>query len=162
MSGSDEVVNAPRRRAWWRRMSSRLGGGIRGALRLRRTLDDAFYDELLEALISADCGVAMSERLVATVRGRVKADRTSDSAVAMDALRAELLGRLQQRERGLRLNAFPSVLLFVGVNGSGKTTTIGKLGYRLRAEDRRPLIAAADTFRAAAIDQMRIWADRAG
>ena len=157
-----EVVSAPRRRAWWRRMSGRMGSGIRGALRIRRNLDDAFYDDVLEALVAADVGVAMSERLVETLRERVRAEHVRDSAAAMDVLKAELLRRLEGRDRGLHIGKVPSVVLMVGVNGSGKTTTTGKLAYRLRIEGRTPLVAAADTYRAAAIDQMRIWADRSG
>ena len=158
----DEVVSAPRRRGWWRRMSGRMGSGIRGAFRIRGKLDEDFYDDVLEALISADCGVATSERLVEQLRARVRADHIRDGAAALDALKAELLELLRQRDRTLRIQDVPSVVLMVGVNGSGKTTTTGKLAYRLRQEGRIPLVAAADTYRAAAIDQMRIWADRAG
>ncbi|MBV8528109.1 MAG: signal recognition particle-docking protein FtsY, partial [Candidatus Dormibacteraeota bacterium] len=158
----DEVVSAPRRRGWWRRMSGRMGAGIRGAFRIRGKLDDDFYDDVLEALISADCGVGTSERLVARLRERVREDRIRDGAAALDVLKAEILAMLRQRDRTLRIQDVPSVLLMVGVNGSGKTTTTGKLAYRLRQEGRIPLVAAADTYRAAAIDQMRIWADRAG
>ena len=158
----EEVVSGPRRRGWWRRMSGRMGLGIRGAFRIRGKLDDEFYDDVLEALISADCGVATSERLVEQLRERVREDRIRDGAAALDALKAEILGLLRQRDRTLRIQHVPSVVLMVGVNGSGKTTTTGKMAYRLRQEGRIPLVAAADTYRAAAIDQMRIWADRAG
>jgi fused signal recognition particle receptor len=158
----DEVVAAPRRRGWWRRMSGRMGSGIRGAFRIRRSLDDEFYDDVLEALITADCGVATSERLVEQLRERVRAQHIRDGAAALDALKAEILELLRQRDRKLRIQDIPSVVLMVGVNGSGKTTTTGKLAYRLRQEGRIPLVAAADTYRAAAIDQMRIWGDRAG
>ena len=143
-------------------MSGRMGSGIRGALRIRRTLDDAFYDDVLDALIAADAGVSTSERLVATLRERVHSERVRDSAAAMDVLKGELLEELQKHERALHIEQVPSVVLMVGVNGGGKTTTTGKLAYRLRIEGRTPIIAAADTYRAAAIDQMRIWADRSG
>jgi fused signal recognition particle receptor len=156
------VVDAPRRRGWWRRMSGRMGTGIRGALRIRRSLDDDFYDDVLEALIAADCGVETSERLTEELREKVRAEHIRDGEGAMAALKAMLLELLSQRDRTLRIQEIPSVLLMVGVNGSGKTTTTGKLAYRLREEGRVPLVAAADTYRAAAIDQMRIWANRAG
>jgi len=81
---------------------------------------------------------------------------------ALGALKAEMLALLQVRDRTLHLDARPSVVVVVGVNGSGKTTTLGKLAHRLRGEGLTPLVAAADTFRAAAIDQMRVWADRSG
>src|SRR5579859_1382612 len=87
----DEVVSGPRRRGWWRRMSGRMGSGIRGAFRIRGKLDDEFYDDVLEALISADCGVATSERLVEQLRERVREDRLRDGAAALDALKAEIL-----------------------------------------------------------------------
>ena len=158
----DEVVTAPRRRGWWRRMSGRMGSGIRGAFRIRGKLDDEFYEEVLEALISADCGVATSERLVEGLRERVRSGHIRESPAALDALKAELLELLRRHDRTLHITDVPSVVLMVGVNGSGKTTTTGKLAYRLRQEGRIPLVAAADTYRAAAIDQMRIWGDRAG
>lgn len=158
----DDVVTAPRRRGWWRRMSGRMGSGIRGALRIRGSLDDGFYDDVLEALISADCGVDTSQRLVDELRERVRSEHISDGEAAMAALKSMLLDLLGQRDRTLRLHDVPSILLMVGVNGSGKTTTTGKLAYRLREEGRVPLVAAADTYRAAAIDQMRIWGNRAG
>ena len=143
-------------------MSGRMGSGIRGALRIRRALDDAFYDDVLEALISADCGVDTSERLVERLRERVRSDHIRDSDGAINALKAEVLDLLRDRDRTLKVSDIPSVVLMVGVNGSGKTTTTGKLAFRLREEGRVPLVAAADTYRAAAIDQMRIWANRAG
>ncbi|TME49552.1 MAG: signal recognition particle-docking protein FtsY [Chloroflexi bacterium] len=143
------------------RATGSFGSGVRGAIGLGRSLDDAFYDDLLEVLITADCGVATSERLVAALRERARAEHIRDAGAAVAALHAEMLAMLEQRDRALHLDAFPSVVLVVGVNGSGKTTTVGKMAYRLREEGRTPIIAAADTYRAAAIDQMRIWADRA-
>ena len=162
VAGDEQALDAPRRRGWWRRMSGRMGSGIRGAIRIRRSLDDEFYDDVLEALITADCGVATSERLVEQLRERVRADHIRDGSAAVDALKAELLELLERRDRTLRIHDVPSVVLMVGVNGSGKTTTTGKFAYRLKEEGRNPLVAAADTYRAAAIDQMRIWANRAG
>jgi fused signal recognition particle receptor len=127
-----------------------------------RKLDDAFYDELTEVLIAADCGVELSERLTAALRQRARHEKLADGAQAIAALKAEILAVMSTYDRSLNLKAVPSIVLVVGVNGSGKTTTIGKLAYRLREEGRTSLIAAADTYRAAAIDQMRVWADRAG
>jgi len=143
-------------------MSGRMGSGIRGVLRIGGSLDDQFYDDLLEHLITADCGVALSERLVESLRHRVRDEHIREASAALDALRRELLEHLCVRDRALRIGSIPSVVLVVGVNGSGKTTTIGKLAHRLLQAGRTPIVAAADTYRAAAIDQMRIWADRAG
>jgi fused signal recognition particle receptor len=168
MSNAEELVAQPRRVAWWRRMSARMARASRAfAEQLRRivvrtAIDDDFYDDVLELLISADCGVEVSERLVEALRRRVKQEHPSDAPAALALLKEEMLQMLEKQDRRLNIGARPSVLLMVGVNGSGKTTTIGKLAYRLRDTGRVPLIAAADTYRAAAIDQLRVWADRAG
>ncbi|PZR81243.1 MAG: signal recognition particle-docking protein FtsY [Candidatus Aeolococcus gillhamiae] len=134
---------------------------VRDAVLLRRDLDDAFYDDLLEILIGADAGMGVAEQLVTSLRERVRLERIATAEEALNALKAEML-TLLARDRRLNLDARPSVLVVVGVNGSGKTTTLGKLGHRLSAEGMTALVAAADTFRAAAIDQMRVWADRSG
>lgn len=166
---ADEVVAPVRRNAWWRRVSGRMdkassafSAEMHGLAAPGRKLDDAFFDELTEVLIAADCGVELSERLAAALRHRVRGEKLADGAAAIAALKAEILAVMNTYDRTLNLGAVPSVVLVVGVNGSGKTTTIGKLAYRLREEGRTSLIAAADTYRAAAIDQMRVWADRAG
>jgi len=165
----DEVVAPVRRSAWWRRVSGRMEKAssafsteMHGLADPGRKLDDAFYDDLTEVLIAADCGVELSERLAAALRIRARREKLGDGAAAIAALKAEILAVMTTYDRALNLSAVPSVVLVVGVNGSGKTTTIGKLAYRLREEGRTSLIAAADTYRAAAIDQMRVWADRAG
>jgi fused signal recognition particle receptor len=166
---TDEVVAPVRRTAWWRRVSGRMdkassafSAEMHGLATPGRKLDDAFYDALTEVLIAADCGVELSERLVTALRQRARRDRFADGAEAIAALKGEILAVMNTYDRSLNLAAVPSVVLVVGVNGSGKTTTIGKLAYRLSEEGRTALIAAADTYRAAAIDQMRVWADRAG
>jgi fused signal recognition particle receptor len=133
---------------------------VRDAVLLRRDLDDAFYDDLLEILVGADAGMGVAEQLVESLRERVRTERLATAEEALTALKGEMLAMLEARDRGLHLDGRPSVVLAVGVNGSGKTTTLGKLAHRLRGEGLVPLIAAADTFRAAAIDQMRLWADR--
>jgi fused signal recognition particle receptor len=166
---ADEIVAPVRRTAWWRRMSGRMGAasdafstGMHGLVAPGRKVDDAFFDDLLEVLISADCGVELSERLVVSLRDRVRREKIGDASGAIEALKAEILAVMNTYDRRLHLNDVPSVVLVVGVNGSGKTTTLGKLAHRLREEGRTSLIAAADTYRAAAIDQIRVWADRAG
>lgn len=135
---------------------------VRDAVLLRRDLDDDFYDEVLEVLLGADVGMTTAEVVVAGLRRRVKDQRLSDTTAAVAALKEEMRSVLEARPRELHLDAHPSVLLVVGVNGSGKTTTIGKLAHRFADEGRRCLVAAADTYRAAAIDQLRVWAERAG
>lgn len=135
---------------------------VRDTVLLKRDLDDDFYDDLLEVLIGADVGMATAEPLVTTLRRRVKDERIPDSEAALAALKEEMVALLEARDRALRISARPSVVLMVGVNGNGKTTTIGKFARRLREQGLVPLVAAADTYRAAAIDQLRIWAGRAG
>jgi fused signal recognition particle receptor len=165
----DEVVAPVRRNAWWRRVSGRMDKAstamraeMQGLAAPGRKLDDGFYEELTEVLIAADCGVELAERLATALRQRARREKLEDGATAISALKAEILAVMSTYDRSLNLSAVPSVVLVVGVNGSGKTTTIGKLAYRLQEEGRSSLIAAADTYRAAAIDQMRVWADRSG
>jgi fused signal recognition particle receptor len=122
-------------------------------------LDDRFFDELEEALIRADVGPGLAAEIVRRLREQ------ADGAGTPGELRARLAGivaDLLGAPHTLRLEPPPAVVLILGVNGSGKTTTIGKLAHRLRGAGRRVLLAAADTFRAAAIEQLEIWGARAG
>ncbi|MBQ7566089.1 MAG: signal recognition particle receptor subunit alpha, partial [Oscillospiraceae bacterium] len=125
-------------------------------------LDDDFYDELEERLILSDMGVDAATEAVEALRDVVRREhyRTSDEAVA--ALRGILAEMLDAGDSALRIGTKPSVVLVIGVNGVGKTTTIGKLANQLKADGKRVLLCAADTFRAAAADQLEIWAQRAG
>ena len=125
-------------------------------------LDDDFYDELEETLILGDMGVDTTMKAVEELRRRVKAEKIKDMEGARTCLRRVLTDMLQVGEPALKLDTTPSVALFIGVNGVGKTTTIGKLSARMKGEGHRVLMAAADTFRAAAADQLTVWADRAG
>jgi fused signal recognition particle receptor len=117
-----------------------------------------YYEELEEVLVAADLGPSMAARLVAGVRSR--APRTREEAV--DALAAVAAGVMSKKPRELNLAGNPACILMYGVNGAGKTTTAGKLAFRLREQRRRPLVIAADTYRAAGIEQMVAWAERAG
>jgi len=132
--------------------------GVRG----RDEVDAATWDRLEEALILADVGVATSTALLARVRERAGADGVSDGADVVDLLKAEIIGRLDGVDRSLSERASPSVWLFVGVNGVGKTTTIGRLGHLRVSAGRSVVFAAGDTYRAAAVDQLVLWAGRAG
>ena len=125
-------------------------------------LDDDFYDELEETLILGDMGVDTTLKAVEELRRRVKEEKIKDMDSARACLRRVLTDMLQVGEPGLHLTTTPSVALFIGVNGVGKTTTIGKLASRMKGEGKRVLMAAADTFRAAAADQLEIWSGRAG
>ena len=125
-------------------------------------VDERTWQELGDALILADIGVSTADELLSEVRQRVGREGVDDVDGVLDILKSVLVDRLGGADRSLALGGQPSVWLFVGVNGVGKTTTIGKLGGREAAAGRHVVFAAGDTFRAAAADQLSMWADRAG
>ena len=134
-----------------------LGDALRGVFN-RQTLDVEFWDAMEEALIGADVGVKASTAIVARVR-----DATPSSTLeARDLLRLEVRHALAAEHRELVLEGEPAVILVVGVNGTGKTTSIAKVAARLKRSGHNPLLGAADTFRAAADTQLRTWAERVG
>lgn len=124
----------------------------------RGTLDEAFWSELEETLITGDVGVATATDVVAKVRD----SRPVDTAAAHDALQQSLTGLFAGRDRRLHLENRPAVMVIVGVNGTGKTTSIAKLAHRLVEDGRQVVLGAADTFRAGAAEQLKTWADRVG
>ena len=124
-------------------------------------LDDDFYDELEERLILADLGVETTEKAVDGLREKVRAQKLKTAEDARKALREVLREMLQVGSSALRLDTRPSVVLVIGVNGVGKTTTIGKIANQLRQQGKKVLLCAGDTFRAAAADQLEVWAERA-
>ncbi len=129
----------------------------------RSAIDDETWDELEEALIRADVGVGLTTQLLDDLRGRVKAEGITNPEALVDALKEHLVKKLAQVDRGLRLDpGAPNVWLFVGVNGVGKTTTIGKVALRESRAGWTVVMAAADTFRAAAAEQLELWARRVG
>jgi len=125
-------------------------------------LTDDFYDELEESLILADTGMDVTLELVEELRRRVRAERIKTLEEARACMVNVIAEALEAGEQSLNLSTKPSVLLFIGVNGVGKTTTIGKIGAQLKGEGKKVIFCAADTFRAAAAEQLTIWADRAG
>ena len=125
-------------------------------------LDDDFYDELEESLILADMGMDTTMKAVEELRRRAKERRIKDVPGARECMKEILAEMLMVGDLSLDLSTKPSVVLFIGVNGVGKTTTIGKIGHDLKEKGHRVLFAAADTFRAAAAEQLTIWADRCG
>ena len=124
--------------------------------------DEAFFDELEEQLILADVGVETAGEAVEQLRSRMKREGISGETAVRAALRDILAQMLDVGDGALDLSRRPAVVLFIGVNGVGKTTSIGKLGSSLKNSGRRVLLCAADTFRAAAADQLQIWSERAG
>ncbi len=125
-------------------------------------LDDDFYDELEESLILADVGMDTTLEAVEELKRRAKAAGIKDTEGGRACMKEVLIDLLDVKDTGLTLTTKPSVCLFIGVNGVGKTTTIGKLGHALKGEGKKVLLCAADTFRAAASDQLTIWAERGG
>jgi len=125
-------------------------------------VDERTWEDLGDALLLADVGVGTVDEVLAEVRQRVGRDGVDDVDGVLGTLKAVLVDRLGGADRSLALGGQPSVWLFVGVNGVGKTTTIGKLGVREAALGLSVVFAAGDTFRAAAADQLALWADRAG
>ena len=127
-----------------------------------KKVDEEFLDELEEVLIMSDIGMDTSIKIMNNLRQRVKKEKIQDEEEIKQALREEIIQILSKVDRGLKLNTKPSVILVVGVNGVGKTTSIGKIANRLAKDGKQVVIAAADTFRAAAVEQLEIWANRAG
>ena len=125
-------------------------------------LDEEFFEAMEETLILGDLGVTVATDAVEQLRAAIKREHLQTEDEVKDALRQILAEMLQVGDTALDLSTKPSVVLVIGVNGVGKTTTIGKLGHRLRQEGKKVLFCASDTFRAAAADQLEIWAGRAG
>lgn len=123
-------------------------------------IDDDLFEELTEALIMADTGVATAEKICDELKKKVKLERVTDPAMIKDMLK-DTIAELLSVDNSLHLDTKPSLILMIGVNGVGKTTTIGKLAHRLKDEGKTVMLGAADTFRAAAAEQLTIWAERA-
>ena len=127
-----------------------------------RKVDEEFLDELEEVLIMSDIGMDTSIKIISNLRERMKKEKIQDEEDVKQALREEMQKILDVTDINLHLNTKPSVILVVGVNGVGKTTSIGKMANRLAKDGKKVVVAAADTFRAAAVEQLEIWANRAG
>ena len=126
------------------------------------SVDEDFFEELEESLILSDMGMETTLEAVETLRERVKERKIKEPEEVKACLREILVEMLAVGEPGLDLSGKPAVILMIGVNGVGKTTTIGKIGAQLKKERKKVLLCAADTFRAAAAEQLTIWADRSG
>ena len=127
-----------------------------------RKVDEGFLNELEEALIMSDIGIETSTKIISNLRERMKKEKIEDQEQVKEALREEIEKIMEISDNSLKLETKPSVILVIGVNGVGKTTSIGKMAARLARDGKKVIVAAADTFRAAAVEQLEIWAQRAG
>ena len=127
-----------------------------------RKVDEDFLEELEEALIMSDIGIETSTKIIGNLREKIKKEKLEDEEQVREALRGEIEKILEISDNSLKLDTKPSVILVIGVNGVGKTTSIGKMAARLARDGKKVVVAAADTFRAAAVEQLEIWAKRAG
>ncbi|MGD9792534.1 MAG: signal recognition particle-docking protein FtsY [Acidimicrobiia bacterium] len=159
-----EIIERPRFRDRLARARSAFTGALT-SIRGRSGIGADTWDDLEEALLTADVGIGLTTELLDGLRDQVKTDKITDPSVLLDRLKADVIDRLGGLDRSLRFDGVaghPDVWLFVGVNGVGKTTTIGKIGAQQKAIGRSVLMAAGDTFRAAAAEQLGMWADRSG
>ena len=138
-----------------------LFGGIEDLFKRFRRVDEDLFDELEELLITSDVGVETTEELLDALREKVKEEKIKEPEEIKKILYAELRSMIGEGD-GLHLSTKPSVILVIGVNGVGKTTSIGKMAAELKSQKKKVIVAAADTFRAAAAEQLAVWCDRAG
>ena len=138
-------------------------GGVDQVLKSFQKIDEELFEELEEALIVADIGVSTTMKIIEILREEVKKQKITEAEDLKQILAKIIANMLEDKDTGtLNLDDTPLIILVIGVNGVGKTTTIGKLAYQIKNNNKKVLLAAADTFRAAAIDQLKIWGDRTG
>ena len=127
-----------------------------------RKVDEELLEELEEALIMSDVGAETSSKIINNLRTQIKRQNVQDEEGVKELLRQEIKSIFDETDSSLKLETKPAVILVVGVNGVGKTTSIGKIANKLKKDGKKVVVAAADTFRAAAVEQLQIWADRSG
>ena len=138
-----------------------ISNGVNSILNSFTKIDEELFEELEETLVMSDVGVVTAEAICGQLRKKIKETGITDPS-QIKGLMKEIIAEMLGEDEGLKLGTNPSVILVIGVNGVGKTTTIGKLASQLKANGKKVVLGAADTFRAAAIDQLGIWAERAG
>ena len=163
----EEIEETATKKSFWGRLKSGLTktrnalfSPVDNLLKAFTKVDEDLLEELEEILISADVGFTATEEIMDELRERIKDGRLKEKEQVMTALR-EIMADMIGESEPLKLTTTPSVLLVIGVNGAGKTTSIGKISKRLRLQGKKVVVAAADTFRAAAIDQLAVWCERA-
>lgn len=124
-------------------------------------IDEELFEQLEETMIMSDIGVETSVEICSRLRKKIKEQGVTDPALIMDLIQ-EIVAEMMGNDTSLDMSTTPSIIMVIGVNGAGKTTTIGKLCHQLKSEGKKVIVAAADTFRAAAIDQLQVWTERAG
>lgn len=161
-------MSEPEKKGFFKKIFEGLGktrqniaDSVGNVLKSFTKLDEELYEELEEALILADMGAYTSERIIENLRKRAKEEKVTTGEELRDLLAAEISKILDENNEPLELPS-PTVVLVIGVNGAGKTTSIGKLAHNYKEDGKSVMLAAADTFRAAAIDQLEVWAGRAG
>ena len=147
-------------KAWLKKTRESMSNSVHQMLHASAKIDDELFEELEELLVMGDVGVSTAERICEQLREEVKERQIQNPEEIFDLLR-ETVARMLSGGEQLRVRTSPSVILVIGVNGVGKTTTIGKLAAYLQTLHKRVILGAADTFRAAAIEQLQVWADRA-
>lgn len=138
-----------------------IAEGVNSIINSFTKIDEELFEELEETLVMSDIGVATSTEICDTLRKKIKEQGVTDPMLIKGMIK-EIIAEMLGEDEGLKLDTKPSVILVIGVNGVGKTTSIGKISAQLKAKGKKVVLGAADTFRAAAIDQLGIWADRAG
>ena len=138
-----------------------IANGVTGIINSFTKIDEDLFEELEEMLVMSDIGVATATEICDILRKKIKEQGVTDPNVIKGIMK-EIIAEMLGEDEGLKLNTKPSVILVIGVNGVGKTTTIGKLSSILKSQGKHVVLGAADTFRAAAIDQLGVWAERAG
>ena len=138
-----------------------ISNGVNGILNSFTKIDDELFEELEETLVMADVGVTTAGEICDRLRKKIKETGVTDPK-EIKGMMKEIISEMLGENEGLKLDTKPSVILVIGVNGVGKTTSIGKIAAQLKREGKKVVLGAADTFRAAAIDQLGIWAERAG
>ena len=138
-----------------------ISNGVNSILNSFTKIDEELFEELEETLVMSDVGVATSTEICDRLRKKIKETGVTDPK-EIKGMMKEIIAEMLGENEGLKLDTKPSVILVIGVNGVGKTTSIGKIAAKLQSEGKKVVLGAADTFRAAAIDQLGIWADRAG